>query len=107
LVKILSGYRSVRVNLIQVGLGFGSNNVGFFFGFWVISGQVGFQILSSSGYLGFGLGWASGHLISGSLGFQVVSGRIRLGRVFFCDVLFWVGTNFGSSHFNFFFRNSL
>jgi hypothetical protein len=52
------GYRSVRVNLIQVGLGFGSNNVGFFLGFGSFRVRLGFkflvaQVISGSGWVGF------------------------------------------------------
>jgi hypothetical protein len=45
---------------------------------------------------GFGSGRVSDHLISSNLGFRVISGQAGPGRVLFCDVLFWVGSNFGS-----------
>jgi hypothetical protein len=62
------------------------------------------------GFKSFGseLGRVSGHFTSDSLGFQVVSGRVEPSWVgfFFCHILFQIGSNFGSSDFRTFFKNS-
>jgi hypothetical protein len=74
----------IWVNLIRIGLGFVSNIV-YFFGFRVILGRSGSgfgflvaQVISSFELVGFGSGRVSGHLISGSLGFRIGSGLVRL-----------------------------
>jgi hypothetical protein len=73
------------------------------FGFQVISGWVGFQVLSSSSHLGSGSGQVSDHLISDNLGFRVISvGPGLIGSDFFCYVLFQVRLDFELSDFNFF-----
>jgi hypothetical protein len=104
----------VWVSLIRVGLGFRSNFVGFF----QVLGRTGFLVLSSSDYIGFwvirvrvgsgfrssdiGKSWVSGYFRSG-FGFlvaQVISGFGSFGFepdwVPFCNVLFQVGSDFGS-----------
>jgi hypothetical protein len=90
-----------------------------FFRFQVNSGQAGSgfgllvaQVISSFGSFVSGSGRVSDHLISGNLEFWVILSLIGLGRVLFCDVLFWVGLNFrsglisGHQDLIFFFRNS-
>jgi hypothetical protein len=79
----------VRVDLIQVRLGFGSNTIGFFrisghsgqagSDFWFLVAHV---ILGFESF-GFGSGRVSDHLISGSLRFQVILGRVGFFFVMF------------------------
>jgi hypothetical protein len=78
---------------------------------WVFSiGLRSFRVGSNFGFLlaqvisifgSSGLGRILGHLISGSLGFWVVSGQVGPGwaEFFFCHDLFWVGLDFESSDF--------
>jgi hypothetical protein len=61
----------------------------------LISCSLGFRVISGRA----GSCWVLGHLISSSLGFQVILSWAGLSWVLYCDVLFWVGLNFGSSDF--------
>jgi hypothetical protein len=66
------------IDLIQIGLGFGLNIVGFFlnFGsFQIRLGRLVSQIISGFRLFRSESGWFSGHLILGSLGLF----RVRLG----------------------------
>jgi hypothetical protein len=42
-----------------------------------------------------GPGRVSDYLISGNFEFRVISGQTGSGQILFCDVLFWVESNFG------------
>jgi hypothetical protein len=74
-----SNFGSSRVIRVRVGSGFrfsdfGSSRVSDCLGFEL--GQISNHLISSFRSSGFGSGRVSGTLISGCLGFQVISGRV-------------------------------
>jgi hypothetical protein len=98
-IKIRGGNRAGRVLVRTDRIGFWVEH----FRVSVHSGRAGSgfglllaQVISSFGSFGSGSSQVSDHLISGNLGFQVI-----LDRVLFCDVLFQVGSNFGSGRVGF------
>jgi hypothetical protein len=96
--------KTFTIGLYQVGLGWVSGH----FGFWVVSGRVGYRVIQCrviSGYGSYqvGSGRVLGHLVSGHFGFLVVSGQsgrvsghLVLGHFGFWVVLCWIGSGIRS-----------
>jgi hypothetical protein len=88
-VRVELGFESNVIMFFRISSHFGSGRGGLGFGFLVA------QVMSGFRSFGSGSSRILGHLISDSLGFQVISGRTRPGQVLFCDVLFGSGQILG------------